>query len=108
MRSDKGDMSERESDLPQFLSSIPEPKVLRKKVSTAIPAIEPGSTAMLARPVAVLPLACGRLELGRIRRREEEEEETKQKMQKIARCNEKGAHPKGEWLRSDNMTALRP
>ena len=63
---------------------------------------------MLARPVAVLPLACGRLELGRIRRGEEEEEETKQKIQKIARCNEKGAHRKAKWLRSDNMTALRP
>ena len=63
---------------------------------------------MLAQPVAVLPLACGRLELGQIRREEEQEEQKKQKMQKIARCNEKGAHRKGKGLRSDNMTALRP
>ena len=74
----------------------PRAKSSTRKVSTAIPAIEPGSTAMLAQPVAVLPLACGRLEPGPIRREEEQEEQKKQKMQKIARCNEKGAHRKGK------------
>ena len=35
-----------------------------RKRSTAVPATEPRSTSMIAGPVAAIPLACGRLELG--------------------------------------------
>ena len=42
----------------------PRAKGSSRKRSTAVPATEPGSTSMIAGPVAVIPLACGRLELG--------------------------------------------
>ena len=38
----------------------PRAKGSSRKRSTAVPATEPGSTSMIAGPVAVIPLACGR------------------------------------------------
>ena len=40
----------------------PRAKGSSRKRSTAVPATEPGSTSMIAKPAAVIPLACGRLD----------------------------------------------
>ena len=53
----EGSSRKRSTAVSQF---TPRAKGASRKRSTAVPATEPRSTSMIAEPVAVIPLACGR------------------------------------------------